>query len=255
MYVERYGHGARCILGLHGWSGDHTTFDPLARCLPSEVSLYAPDLPGCGRTPPPSRWRLSAVADYIATLLEELSSGGLILAGNCSGGLLGLCAVLRLMAPGTRPEIERIVLIDPLAYWPWYFRLFASEPAGRYAYRGAFGNPVGRRMVNLCRASRRQKQTNLTEGFEAVPPEVARAYLRVFGEIRAPGQFAMIRTPITLLYGERTFKAVRRSVAIYRGIWPQTEVIEIRGAGHLPLAEAPAAVASLLLGRNLCQTA
>lgn len=254
MHVERYGCGPQRALGLHGWSGDHTTFEPLLAYLPSHTSLYAPDLPGCGRSPAPAEWRLECVADEIARLMEELAGPRVTLIGNCSGGLLGLCATLRLMERAAAEDlIERIVLIDPLAYWPWYFRVFASKKIGRFAYACSFANPAGRWVVNLCLANRRQAGTNLTEGFQNVSGAVLRAYLDILGEIEGPEKFKGIGVPITILHGEHTFGSVRRSAGIYRGIWPQAKVIEVTGAGHLPLIEAPEAVADALFGRSLCR--
>jgi len=253
MYLERHGTGPRRFLGLHGWSGDHTTFDPLLPHLPPEVGLFTPDLPGCGRSPAPREWRLKAVAEEIAALIRELANPELTVVGNCSGGLLGLCAALQLLDNGAGAAIERMVLIDPLAYWPWYFRVFASDAIGRYAYACAFENPVGRWLVNACLAGRRKAETNLTEGFDVVCSAVTRGYLRILREIEGPEQFAKIDVLIEIVHGEHTFEAVRKSTAVYRRIWPQAEVTEVPEAGHLPLVESPAAVARVLFGRELCE--
>lgn len=254
MYVERYGQGPQRILGLHGWSGDHRTFAPLLPHLPSEVSLFAPDLPGCGRSPAPKEWRLAAVAEEIAELMEELAEPAITLLGNCSGGLLGLWALKRLQQRGREPGLERIVLIDPLAYWPWYFRVFTSETIGRYAYACSFQNPMGRWLVNASLSRRRNKKTDLTEGLDSIPARVTLAYLRMLREIPGPEAFAAIEIPITILHGEKTFASVRKSAAVYQRLWPQAEVIEVAGAGHLPLAETPSAVMQVLQRRQACRT-
>lgn len=252
MYVERYGVGPIRILGLHGWSGDHRTFAPLSLCLPAEVSLFAPDLPGCGRSPAPREWRLEAVVRQVADLAVELAQPSLTLLGNCSGGLLGLCAARRLLAEGSAEVFARIILIDPLAYWPWYFRVFTSESIGRYAYPCAFQNPIGRLLVNAVLSNRRRQETDLTDGFESIPASVTLAYLRMLREIPGPEFFSEIRLPIQILFGEKTFESVRRSAQIYRRVWPQAAVKELSGAGHLPLQEAPAAVAAVLSSKETC---
>ena len=253
MYVERYGAGPQRWLGLHGWSGDHHTFAPLAPHLPSGTSLYAPDLPGCGLSPPPRCWRLAAILEEIVTLIQELAQPGLALIGNCSGALLALCCALQLEQAGAGQRLERLILIDPLAYWPWYFRVFAGETAGRYAFACSFGNPAGRWLINMALAGKRRRNTDLTEGFTAVPSEVARWYLKALREIPGPESFAAVATPVEMLYGEKTFAAVRRSVGLYRGIWPQADAHAVPGAGHLPLREAPAAVAGLVFREQTCK--
>jgi len=254
MYVERYGQGPQRVLGLHGWSGDHRTFAPLLRCLPPEVSLFAPDLPGCGRSPAPKEWRLAAVADEIAELMEELAGPALTLLGNCSGGLLGLSAIKRLQQSGRPPDWERIVLIDPLAYWPWYFSVFASETIGRYAYACSFQNPIGRWLVNASLSRQRKRDTDLTEGFDSIPARVTLAYLRILREIPGPEAFSGIQAPITIVHGAKTFASVRKSAAVYQRLWPQAEIEELTGAGHLPLTETPEAVVQVLLRRQECRS-
>jgi pimeloyl-ACP methyl ester carboxylesterase len=247
MYVERYGSGRQRWLGLHGWSGDHRTFEPLLPYLPEGVTLYAPDLPGCGRSPAPQQWRLAAVTRELVALVGRLTPPPLTVIGNCSGALLGLCLARELCAGGQAERIERLVLIDPFAYWPWYFRVFASETIGPYALACSFGNPLGRRLVNLALAGKRRRQTDLTEGFAGLSPDVPRAWLRMLREIRSPEEFACLRLPIRVLHGERTFAAVRRSLRLFRPLWPQLECRPIAGAGHLPLKEAPQAVAASIL--------
>lgn len=253
MYVERHGSGPQLFLGLHGWSGDHTTFDPLLPYLPPAASLFAVDLPGCGKSPAPPEWRLETVAGEIADTIRRLAAPSLTLVGNCSGGLLGLCAVRLLAEAGEGAAVERLVLIDPFAYWPWYFKVFASPAIGRYAYAATFANPLGRRIVNAALAKKRRGETDLTEGFDAVDPSVTLAHLRILREIGAPEQFAAIRVPVHIVHGERTFAAVRRSAGIFRSIWPDAEVTELRGAGHVPLREAPAPAAAIIFGGKACR--
>jgi len=244
MYVERYGSGPRPWLGLHGWSGDHRTFEPLARYLPDGVSLYAPDLPGCGKSPPPRRWTLASVLEEIRGLVARLTPPPLVVIGNCSGAVLALSLAQQLSRQARSTTIERLVLIDPFAYWPWYFRVFASPAIGRYAFACSFGNPVSRRLINLALASKRRPDTNLTEGFARVSADAALAWLRILGEIESVHAFADLELPVRILHGASTFAAVRRSLAVFRGLWPQLEVCVIQDAGHLPLREAPQQVAA-----------
>src|SRR5262249_58134452 len=55
MHVECYGSGSRVYFGLHGWSGDHATFAPLAAYLPAGAPPYNPRPPPHRRPPPPRR--------------------------------------------------------------------------------------------------------------------------------------------------------------------------------------------------------
>src|ERR1700742_314005 len=156
MHVERHGRGDQIFFGLHGWGGDHSTFAPLIPHLPESATLYAADLPGYGRSPAPADWRLEAVADEVAAAIAATAAPQLTVIGNCSGAIITLAAAQRVMN-----RIERLVLIDPFAFMPWYFRIFAMGDFGRVAYCSTFANPLGRWLTNLSLARRRTDSSHL----------------------------------------------------------------------------------------------
>src|SRR5262245_37234101 len=126
MHIECYGSGSRVYFGLHGWSGDYATFEPLAAYLPAGVALYSADLPGYGRSPAPRRWELSDITDEIERAIAAVDSPVTVI-GNCSGAVFALLAAERLEG-----RIDRLILIDPFAYLPLYFRIFLHKRIGRY---------------------------------------------------------------------------------------------------------------------------
>lgn len=248
MYVKRYGSGARAYFGLHGWSGDHRTYAPLAAHLPPGASLHSADLPGCGRSPAPHDLTLDSITGDIAEAVAAAAPprGRITLIGNCSGALLALLA-----APHVRPKLERLVLIDPFAYWPWYFRVFVAKSFGRYAYRTTFANPLGRWLTNQSLRRRRAADSDLTDSFARINHDVAQRYLALLSEIEGIERFAALeRVPIDIVYGERTFGAVKKSVAMWQSIWPQARAHLLEGAGHLPILEATEALSKIVFAEN-----
>jgi pimeloyl-ACP methyl ester carboxylesterase len=235
MYVERYGAGAEVYFGLHGWSGDHRTFAPLAAHMPPGASLYSADLPGVGNSIAPPDLNLRAVVDEIVEALSEIapSHKRVTLIGNCSGAILSLLAAQRV------PErIAKLILIDPFAYWPWYFRVFVAGSFGRYAYLTTFANPLGRWLTNQSLKGRRTAHTDLTNSFSRIDHDVTHRYLALLSEVDGMETFRNLRMPIEIVYGERTFGAVKKSIAMWQGIWPQARARQLAGAGHLPILEA-----------------
>jgi pimeloyl-ACP methyl ester carboxylesterase len=200
--------------------------------MPPDVTLFSADLPGYGQSPPLRDWTLSELADEIAAEIERLGKSPVTLIGNCSGAIFGLIAL-----PRMAEHIGRLVLIDPFAYMPWYFQVFVS-PIGKYAYYSTFANPVGRWITNLSLKSHRAERTDLTNSFREVDHEVSYRYLNLLAGINSITGFAGIRHPIDIVYGQRTFRAIKRSVAMWREIWPQARTFELEGAGHLPIEEA-----------------
>lgn len=237
MFTKRYGQGGRVFFGLHGWSGDHTTFAPLAPFVPADATLISVDLPGCGQSPSlPRAFAMSEVARLIAAEIAQLNASRITLVGNCSGALLGLSALQ--FQPQLNRLITRLVLIDPFAYAPWYFKIFVAPPIGHYAYLTTFANPAGRWLTNLSLKKRRAAESDLTSGFSQVDHAVAYRYLQLFTAIGGIEQWRGIAQPVDIVYGARSFAAIKKSLAMWQQLWPQARLHKLAGAGHLPIQEA-----------------
>jgi pimeloyl-ACP methyl ester carboxylesterase len=248
VYVSQHGTGRRIFLGLHGWSGDRNTFAPLIHNLPEDATFYTVDLPGCGRSPDPEQWSLHAIASSIAQVARTIPQP-FTLVGNCSGALLGMLAAQQLHG-----RIERMLLIDVFAEFPWYFRLFLLPVLGPVAYYTTFANPLGRWIANLSLAQRRTEKTTLTGGFAAARHASTLRYLHLFERYPAPQSFYDLQMPIDLVYGEKTFAAARQSIPCWQRVWPQACALQIAGAGHLPILEATAHMRQILYKEGLVPT-
>jgi len=241
MHVERYGAGPKAYLGLHGWGADHRALAPVATRVPGWASFYSADLPGCGQSPAPKDWRLSLIVDEIINGMEGIEDSEITLIGNCSGANLALMVAKKLakkLAKKHGARIGRLVLIDVFATMPRYFKLFTARSYGRYAYYSAFANPVGRWLANQSLRTHRTGETDLTGSFVSADHQVAYQYLLMLAESEGIEQFRELAMPIDIVYGERTFGAVKRSLSEWRALWPHALVHELKGAGHLPFAEA-----------------
>ena len=242
MFIKRTGSGPRFFFGIHGWSGDHHTFDPVTADLPADVSFFSIDLPGCGESLAPNEWTVSAVAQEIADEIRRLPAP-VSLVGNCSGALLGIAAAQR-----AGDHVEGLALIDMFATFPWYFRIFLSKPIGRYAYATTFRNPIGRWFTNLSLRGKRKEDNTLTGGFARVDHDATYRYLQMFDRFPSPASFASLSQPVNLLYGEKTFQAIRDSVPVWKSVWPHAVSTCLRGAGHLPILEATLQLRESLFG-------
>jgi pimeloyl-ACP methyl ester carboxylesterase len=241
VQVERYGMGGNTFLGLHGWGGDHTAFAPLAAALPPDASFYSADLPGCGKSAPPEEWSLEAIVAEIIATARKLDSKRLTIVGHCGGAVFGLLA-----ARAARQLIGRVLAIDPFAYLPRYFSLFTGEGFGRRAYDATFANPLGRWVTSRALNAGRDDRTDLTASFGATDHEVARRYLQLFAAMGGVEEVRGLRAEVDLVYGERTFGAVKKSVALLREALPHARVFQLQGARHMPLTESTAQLAQLI---------
>ncbi|HEX7177682.1 MAG TPA: alpha/beta hydrolase [Pyrinomonadaceae bacterium] len=243
MFVERHGRGGEVYFALHGWGGGRRTFAPLAPFVPDTASLYSADLPGCGDSPAPREWSVDAVVGEIVETVRTLAPARVNFVGNCGGAVFALLA-----AQALGDTVGRVVMIDPFAYLPRYFRLFIAGDFGRHAYNATFANPVGRWLTNQSLRGRRDNQSDLTVSFADADHEVARRYLVLFAEVGGVEGFRGFDVPVEIAHGEKTFGAVRRSLALWREVLPRVRVRELKGAGHLPIEEATAEVAEVVFG-------
>jgi pimeloyl-ACP methyl ester carboxylesterase len=241
LYAKQYGSGSRVLVAYHGWGGDYRTFEPIVPLLPFDTTLISVDLPGYGQSAPPSAWTINSLTDALVDHIGQLQISRFTLLGNCSGAILALLVAQRIEA-----QVERLVLIDPFAYMPWYFSLFLNGEIGRKAYTLTFGTSVGRFVTNMALRHRRTDETNLTRSFESIDHRVVYQYLGLLGRIEGVDRFRGLTLPVDIVYGEKTFKAVKDSLPRWKQVLPQTRSHELAGAGHLPIEEATQALANVL---------
>lgn len=249
MYFAKYGSGNNIFVGLHGWSGDHRTFLPLIQYLPSDATFYSGDLPGNGKSPALENLTIERLVAEVVEGLYSLNQSGITMIGSCSGGLFALFVVKHLLEMGKSSLIKRLVIIDPFAYFPWYFSVFVAPQMGEigwYAYYTTFANPIGRWMTNLSLRKHRVEGAHLTNSFAKSNHRVTHRYLQLLVEGGEARQFSCIQTPVAIVYGEKTFGAVRKSLHYWKRILPQVTFYELKGAGHLPIEETPSDLANIL---------
>ena len=125
------------------------------------------------------------------------------------------------------------------AYDTWIWPLL-----GALFYGFTFANPLGRWLTNRSLSRVRQPGMDLIEGFRTVRHVDNWRYLRVLVRSARNGVrvFAPYRGRVDIVYGQRTFAAVRRSLDDWCALWPDLVAVELGGVGHMPMHEAPRAV-------------
>lgn len=241
LHVHTFGRGPARLVALHGWAGTHAAFRRVAENLPDGVGLVAPDMPGHGRSPRLDPWTREEMVATLASSLEPHIEQPMTLIGNCSGSLVALMLAM------ARPDlVERLILIEPFAFMPWYFKIFLTPGAGRLFYATAFENPLGRWIVDQTAGARNGDEGDLADSFGELDPQVPLLNLRLLNTMGRPEDYASLSLPIDLVYGDRTFAAVRESVAVWQEVWPDAEVHRLTDAGHLLVLERPEEVVRIL---------
>lgn len=107
--VRVSGSGSPVVL-IHGLGCSGAYFEALIACLSPRFRVYAPDLPGHGRSDKPqhSMWRLCELTDWIAALLDDCELDAPLIVGHSLGG--GVAVDLAARYP---EKVGALVLLAP----------------------------------------------------------------------------------------------------------------------------------------------
>jgi pimeloyl-ACP methyl ester carboxylesterase len=251
LAFTRSGTGAPLVL-LHALGLSRRAWDPVLPALASRFDVIAVDLPGFGDSAPlygQAEVPPAKLAESVADLLDDLGVTAPHVAGNSLGGWVALELAAR------RP-VASLTLLSPAGLWrrnsPLYDRV--SLRASRWLARRATASLS--RLVNyrlgrvLVLGQTHGRPTRLTAGY-------ARAAVESLG--RCPGFEAAlagtarrrylattpIAAPVTVAFGSRDL-LLRRGSRRLDQLPPHTQAEALPGCGHIPIADDPAAVATLL---------
>jgi pimeloyl-ACP methyl ester carboxylesterase len=100
---------APAILHLHGFAISGSYMVPTAELLADDFGTYVPDLPGFGRSLPPSHpLTIPELADSAADVLDTLGVDRATVLGNSLG-----CAILGAFAQRHPDRIDRAIMVSP----------------------------------------------------------------------------------------------------------------------------------------------
>lgn len=245
LAYDRSGQGPPLVL-LHPLGADRRVWDPIVDRLRDHRELIAIDLPGFGESPVFDRVPTPrALAAVVAEQLRDVGIERPHVAGNSLGGWialeLGLVGAARTVTgiapaglwPGPltpKPVIAHrlaaalLPLVGPLARWRAGRRLLLSSSA---AHPGRIPGPDAAHLVRAYASS---------PGFKAVNDQMRAS---VFSGLER------IRVPVTLVWPQHD-RLVKRPP------WLPDNVgnVGLDDAGHLPMWDAPDALAEILLAAS-----
>jgi pimeloyl-ACP methyl ester carboxylesterase len=239
---NRVGHGPTLVL-LHPLGADRFIWAPIVERLQDRRELITVDLPGFGASPPLEDTPTPrALAGAVAELLETIG----VARPHVTGISLGGWVALELGLTGIPQSTSAIA---PAGLWP---EPLLPKPLVAHALAKRFlpvvgplaASPPGRRLM----LSRAVAHPGRVPGPDAA--HLVRAYARapgfaVVNTAMRGGRFEAlerIRGPLTLIWPEHD-KLIRRPTWL-----PDTgHNVVLKDAGHIPVWDAPDALAEILL--------
>lgn len=246
LFYQRSGDGPQPVVLLHGAFATSRWWQPALALLPTEqFTVYAPDLPGCGRSDrseEPARYAVAALADAVAELIDGLELWNSHLVGHSLGAAVALSYALA--HPG---RLRSLTLVS------------APSPQGTPT------PPEGYALLKQMRSDRGLLAQALASTMPAQAPDaffqslVEDALGQAATAFTAPAwaleqwrveraDLQQMRLPTLLIWGDRDQIVERaRQTELLLSIPGANHLEVLRGCGHSPMLERPAAFAQVLL--------
>ena len=238
VYLEG-GKGEPLVL-LHGFGADKDNFTRAARFLTPHYRVIIPDHIGFGESSHPQDANYSAgvQATRIRTLAKALGITKLHLGGNSMGGQISL-----MYAALYPDEIKSLWLLDPGGIW--------SAPPSELR------EIIVKTGENPLMARNEDEFAKIFAFVMADPPFIPRPMLNVMAKARISNYelekrilkeiasdsiekyVTGLKTPTLIVFGEKDRAINPATAEVLHKLMPRSEVIIMKGIGHLPMIEQP----------------
>ena len=238
---ERSGQGKALVL-LHGFPLDHTIWELLTPLLQKRADVIVPDLRGFGGSGlSPAGYGVNDLAADIASLLSHLKIDKAVIAGHSMGGYVALA-----FAHAYPQRVAGLGLIASQA------RADAPErKASRFTEADDLeAHGVARLAEDMSSKLTGDKglQIKLKKLILNQPPKGLAMALRAMAERPDSSPFlAEFDFPVAIVHGrDDKLVPLERAREVKEKVKKGT-LLEVEGAGHMPMMEAPQATAGELL--------
>ena len=238
MHYYCAGRRGTPIVLIHGLGSSAETWAALIPLLSREYLVYAPDMPGFGKTPlAPEGATIGTYVLYLQRFLDALGYPRVTLVGNSMGGWIATRFAL------AHPErVERLFLLNSagLRREGMHSPYAVDRAAARrtLAYTLGFSLPVPKFMLDAAvRESQIPAYTGFMRNYD--PREELDEVL------------ADVRVPTTIIWGERDgLLPIMCAHDLQSGI-ANSELVLLPRVGHMPQVQAPLKVARLIMEATL----
>jgi pimeloyl-ACP methyl ester carboxylesterase len=239
-YVYLEGGQGEALMLLHGFGADKDNFTRVARWLTPHYRVIVPDLLGFGESahPPEADYGARAQAERLRQLAQALGIKTLHLGGNSMGGEIAMAYAA--LHPN---EVASLWLLDPAGIW--------SAPKSELA------KLVIEQGRNPLIAKNEEEFAQTISFVMSDPPFIPRPMLnviaqgpinnvalaeRIFKQIATDSveqSVTGLTTPTLIVWGDQDRAVNVATAEILHKLMPHSQVVIMRGIGHLPMLEKP----------------
>ena len=233
LAYARYGKGTPLVL-LHGYPLDHHLWDDVVPLLKDSFDLVIPDLRGFGEsTTVNSPYTMEDIASDIAGLLDQLGIQKAAVAGHSMGGYVAL-AFARLYPA----RMHGLGLVSS--------QLLADPPDRKEARYKTAAEVIEKGIGGVVEAmtskftSDPQLQAVARRAMEAQQPAAYIGALKAMAErVDSTSLLSSIKYPVVVIHGDADMLIPIERAREIKAAYPKTHLVELKGAGHISMLEAP----------------
>jgi len=235
------GDGPETVVILQGWGTDLGVYDSVAAAIGGNRRFVQFDFPGFGASDePPEAWDVDGYADFFCKFMQTLGIREATLVGHSYGGRV----ILKLAARESLPfGIRRIVLVASagvvhpktlrqrlaIRRYKALKRLFALKPV-----RALFPELV---------EDWRSRQGSAD--YRNASPLMRQCLVKAVNEDLRP-LLPKIGREVLLVWGDRDTATPLADARLMESLLPDAGLAVVKGAGHFPFLERPAAFAGVM---------
>lgn len=264
FYYEAGAPEQPAALLLHGLGDEADTWRHLIEPLSHRWRVIAPDLPGFGRSEKPKRaYTLDFLRGCLFELLERLSIREVFLVGHSLGAMLAHGMLLEqperasglVLVDGallTRPQRlnpQLLLFMTPLL-GEWLYTRLRRDPQAAYAtlrayYAGMDKLSQAERDFLFYRVNQRVWSDGQRRAYFSTLRNMAASISRM--QKKLPARLAELHTPTLILWGEKDQINPPENGADLMRIQPDSKLVLIPEAGHMPHQEQAQAIMQAIL--------
>ncbi len=225
------------VIMMHGYGGNHTTVDSMAKVLSTGMRVYNLDLPGHGQSPdPPEVWGVNEYTILIEKFIRKLGLDTPALIGHSFGGRIAILL-------GSRNKTGKIVLVDAAGVKPsrplkYYIKVYSFKIAKKIL-PVLLGKRKGEEAINKWRGKAGSAD------YRSSSPMMRMVMSRHINEDLKPAM-PLIKAPTLLIWGENDTATPLSHAKTMESLIPDAGLVSFPGCGHYSFLDNPGGVKAVL---------
>lgn len=215
----------KTIVFLHGWDNSSEVFRPLSYYLKNDFSIYAPDLPGFGKSSIEKPMVLKDYADFVCKFLKDNEIEKPIIIGHSFGG--AIAAKLAILYPEI---MSKLILVGASAIREPNLKLKLTEKSAKII-KNFLPKKVRQFILKFL-------ELNNSDYARIENPFLKETFKIVIKENLA-SELSLIKVPTIVIWGEKDTETPLKEGELIARLIPNAKLSIVKNAGHHVFLEKP----------------